>query len=132
MLGVLSGCNGKNNPEQPEKEYSIEGCWELKSVTTKATVGTEQVSVYISMKSGSFELYQKIGSTAGHFKKYTGTYKYSNGILSGTYSDSSPLASTYTVTLGENSMELSTGGGHETDKYSRISEIPQSVIDDAF
>lgn len=129
LLCLVSGC--KKDDQSPEKkEYSIEGFWELKSVETKAYIGSEQVSVYLSLKSGSFELYQKIGSQAGHYKKFTGTYLYSEGKLSGKYSDSSSLATIYDVALEENTMAMSSSGGHETDIYSRISAIPQAVLDD--
>ena len=72
-----------------------------------------------------FVIYQRLG--AGRFVSFTGTYTLTGRILSGKYSDGRSLGSTYTVEGEGDRMVLSTSGGAESDVYSRIESIPESV-----
>lgn len=124
MMLFLAGC-GKDN-EKNKESFSIEGSWELTSMQTKSvTIGNQTVDVYLTFSSGNFIIYQRLG--AGHFASYTGTYSFTGGILSGKYSDGRSLGSTYTVEGDGDRMILSTSGGAESDVYTRISSIPESV-----
>ncbi|MGM9749018.1 MAG: lipocalin family protein [Candidatus Cryptobacteroides sp.] len=117
--------------DNPKEEMSLEGCWELTSVQTKAaTIGDVTVEVYLEFGKEQFTVYQKLGDT--RFTKYAGSYTLSEGVLTGTYSDGQPLSSKYTVTLEDNRLILETSGGKEADIYNKIDTIPESVIKQAF
>lgn len=117
--------------EIPTEEMSIEGCWELTSVQTKAaTIGNVTVEVYLEFSKEQFNVYQKL--VEGRFSKYTGRYILAEGKLTGTYSNGRPLSSEYTVTLEDNRLILETSGGKEADIYNKIDKIPDSVVKQAF
>ena len=124
MILFMAGC-GKDASKGKES-LSIEGSWELASIQTKSvTIGNQTVDVYLTFSSGNFVIYQRLG--AGRFVSFTGTYTFTDGILSGKYSDGRPLGSSYTVEGDRDRLILSTEGGAESDVYSRISSIPESV-----
>ena len=132
-LIILFASCGKSSSGGSEKptpsKTSVVGCWELVSVTSKVTVGSVNVNVYIDFKSsGSFELYQKIGE--GRYTKFTGSYKLeSDGNLSGTY-DGGSAWGPYSASLSGTTLSLSTAS--ETDKYNKISAIPGSVTSNLY
>ena len=72
-VALFAACNG-NDPDEPTvPELDVIGMWELSSVSTKASVGSVTVSVYIDFAAdNSFTLYQKIGE--GRYTKFEGTY----------------------------------------------------------
>lgn len=122
FVAVMS-CGGT----EPEAKVSIDGCWELFSVDTKAaTIGNVQVSVYVKFDNGKFELYQKIGP--GNYTAFTGTYTAIDGTLVGKYSDGKPLASEYSYRVEDSFLYLLTKGGKEEDVYKKITSIPDSVL----
>ena len=107
----------------------IKGSWELTSVQAKsASIGGTAVDVYMDFDgAGAFTLYQRLGS-AGHFTMLTGTYTYSEGVLSGKYSSGTSLGSTYTVTsTGTGYITLTDSTDKVADTYKSISAIPDSV-----
>ena len=126
---VMAACGGKDNPE-PEVKKSVTGCWELSNVTTKATVGSVTVNVYVEFKSDkTFVLYQKLGE--GRFTVFTGTYKYENDQLLGTYTNSSSWGP-YSATVSDSSLTLTTAGGKEVDTYKKITSIPDNVKNNTY
>lgn len=123
LLLALAACGGKDNPTA-----SITGVWELSSVATKASVGSETVNVYVEFaSSGNFTLYQKIGG--GRYTKFTGSYTYASGSLSGKYSGGASWGP-YTVSLDSSTLKLSTAG--EVDTYRKIDAVPASVISNTY
>ena len=123
---ILSAC-GKT-PDTPTPQDSITGAWELASISTKATVGSETVSVYLSFDTaGAFELYQKIG--AGRYTHFSGAYDFDqeNKLLQGTYAGGSGWGP-YTVDIAGAKLSLTTPGGKEVDTYNKIDSIPADVI----
>ena len=125
-LALLAGCH-RDNPEDQTPAVDVTGSWELSSVSTKASVGGEQVSVYLTFDaSGSFVLYQKIG--AGRYTRFAGSYKLNKEekTLSGTYEDGTTWGP-YDVNVQGTTMTLSTSGGKETDSYKKIDAIPDTV-----
>ena len=136
MLLALAACGGKENPEEgnktnPSTKAEITGIWELSSVTTKVSVGSVDVSVYLEFSADSnFTLYQKIGE--GRYTTFTGTYTLSSdNKLSGTYSNNSAWGP-YDVALSEGTLALTSAGGKETDTYKKISSIPTSVTGNVY
>ncbi len=125
---ALTGCGGDSKEEDKDTKLDITGIWQLTRVETRsATIGSQTVNVYIEFSSGSFTLYQNLGGD--RYEKFTGTYSLYGNLLSGTYSTGASLASTYTVEVEGSTMTLTTSGGQEADVYSKISAIPQTVID---
>lgn len=134
-LALLS-CGPKDNPDTPggggdSSAATLEGIWELSSVTTKAAVGGLQVSVYLEFTaSGSFTLYQKIGE--GRYTKFTGSYALSSDKkLSGTYTGGEAWGP-YGAEIGKTSLVLTSSGGKEVDTYTKIKAIPDSVLSNLY
>lgn len=124
LLGLIS-CN----PEG--KKDSIEGEWKLESYYGKAAESaTVPAQVYLSFHKGQFELFQKLGG--GHFSRFSGSYSYRKGAISGTYSDGSPWAQDYIVAVSHGKMEMTVyvNDAELTCVYVQAS-IPDSVRSDA-
>ena len=133
-LLLVSACGGKDNPDTPTPVTpaagDITGIWELSSVTTKATVGSVNVSVYVEFISGgTFTLYQKIGE--GRYTKFNGKFSFQDGSLSGSYSDGTKWGP-YTASLSGETLTLTSAGGKETDTYKKVSAIPESVLSNVY
>ena len=125
---LLVSCGDPVDPVTPTV-VDVSGTWVLSSVSTRsATIGDQTVDVYVEFASGSFTLYQRVGS--GRYYKYTGTYSLSESVLSGKYSSGTAWGATYDVTVSGSTMTLCPKGGTEKDTYTKGS-IPLSVISEA-
>lgn len=135
VLLTIAACGGKDNPDTPSPtpggggsttKLDVTGSWELSNVETKVSVGSVNVSVYITFASGdSFTLYQKIGE--GRYSVFTGTYTMSSdNKLSGKYSNNAAWGP-YTAALSGGKLTLTSAGGKEVDTYTKISSIPAAV-----
>ena len=128
---MLAGC-GKKEPEDLTPAVDVTGSWELSSVTTRATVGSEQVSVYLVFDaSGTFEIYQKIG--AGRYTRFNGKYSLNKEekLLSGTYADGTAWGP-YEAALDGTTLTLAKPGGKEVDTYKKVDSIPESVTGNTY
>ncbi len=143
VLLTIAACGGKDNPDTPSPtpgggggggsttKLDVTGSWELSNVETKVSVGSVNVSVYISFTSdGSFTLYQKIGE--GRYTRFTGTYTVSaDNKLSGKYSNNAAWGP-YTAAMASGKLTLTSAGGKEVDTYTKISSIPTSVTQNIY
>lgn len=143
VLLTIAACGGKDNPVTPSPtpgggggggsttKLDVTGSWELSNVETKVSVGSVNVSVYISFTSdGSFTLYQKIGE--GRYTRFTGTYTVSaDNKLSGKYSNNAAWGP-YTAAMASGKLTLTSAGGKEVDTYTKISAIPSSVTQNIY
>lgn len=128
----LASCGGKDNPNEPKPvKADVTGIWELTSVTTKVSVGSVNVNVYVEfLSNGSFTLYQKIGE--GRYTQFTGSYTLtSDNKLSGSYADKS-VWGPYDAVISDNTLSLTSPGGKEVDTYKKVSSIPASVLDNLY
>ena len=112
-----------------DKAAGVEGEWELVDVefaTKSAVVGSETVSVYVNFDAkGTFVMYQKLGE--GRFRKFSGTWSCSNGILNGTYSDGKNWGCPYKVSRdGDTLVMVSFPDGKDSYTYSKCA-IPEEV-----
>lgn len=133
LLGLVAcGEQNKQTPDTPTfTKDGIVGIWELTSVSTKATVGSETVFVYVQFESsGSFTLYQKIGS--GRYTKFEGTFSVTeDGKLGGKYANGTAWGP-YEGSVSGSTLSLTPVGGNEVDTYKKIAEIPASVLSDLY
>lgn len=133
LLGLVAcGEQNKQTPDTPTfTKDGIVGIWELTSVSTKATVGSETVFVYVQFESsGSFTLYQKIGS--GRYTKFEGTFSVTeDGKLGGKYANGTAWGP-YEGSVSGSTLSLTPVGGSEVDTYKKIAEIPASVLSDLY
>ena len=123
---ITAGC-----PDPKDEVLDITGEWQLSQISTKASIGGQNVDVYVAFnEDGSFEMYQMLGT--GRFRKFTGTWSLLEKVLSGSYSDGGQWASDYNVTMDEShtTLTLTTLDGSETDTY-RKQAIPADVKDNA-
>lgn len=130
-LALLAGCH-RTDPEDLTPAVDVTGSWELSNVTTRVTVGSEQVSVYLVFStSGSFDIYQKIG--AGRYTHFTGNYTLNKEekILSGTYADGTRWGP-YEAALQGTTLSLNHPGGTEVDSYKKIDAVPESVTGNVY
>ena len=129
MLAVLAGCH-KPDPVVPVKT-DVSGIWELTNVSTKASVGSVTVSVYIEfLAGGTFSLYQKIGE--GRYTAFTGSWLLGDDdTLSGTY-DGGKAWGPYAASVSGNTLTLVSAGGKEVDTYTKVSSIPSAVTDNLY
>lgn len=130
-LALLAGCH-RTDPEDLTPAVDVTGSWELSNVTTRVTVGSEQVSVYLVFStSGSFDIYQKIG--AGRYTHFTGNYTLNKEekILSGTYADGTRWGP-YEAALQGTTLSLNRPGGTEVDSYKKIDAVPESVTGNVY
>lgn len=129
LLAVLAGCKPKT-PEAPK--IDVTGAWELSSVSTKVSVGGEQVSVYLEFSSeGAFTLYQKIGN--GRYARFNGNYAIDQEAeeLSGSYSNGKAWGP-YSCSCSGSSLTLSIVDGSEIDVYTKIDAVPSSVAGNVY
>jgi hypothetical protein len=120
-----------NKPDQPQEEkLDITGDWHLSKVEVKAAIGNEKVDVYLRFKAdNSFEMYQMLGT--GRYRVYEGSWRLTEAVLSGSYSDGKAWGASYDVAVNGNTLTLtSKTSSPETDTYSKTT-IPQTVIETA-
>lgn len=121
---VSCGDKNGNDPDPKTQQGSIVGTWQLSSVTTKASIGSETVEVYLEFTTdGNFSVFQVLGQ--GRPRKYTGTYTYENAVLKGKYDDGTNVKP-YDVTCTKTELTLTPQGGTEVDTYKSAS-IPTEV-----
>ena len=125
---LFAACT-KNNTTA---SLDVTGVWELTNVETKATVGSETVSVYVEFVSaGTFSLYQKLGP--GRYTVFRGNYSVDTaaGKLSGKYSTGKSWGP-YTATQDGGTLTLTSDGGKEVDTYEKIDAIPDAVKNNTY
>ena len=131
-VALFAGCQ-EDDPDKPTPaQLDVTGVWELSSVTTKASVGSVTVSVYVDFAvDNSFTLYQKIGE--GRYTKFEGTYALDKdaATLSGSYASGSAWGP-YSASRDGNSLTLTTAGGKEVDTYKKVDAIPASVTENIY
>ena len=134
LLMLLAACNKEPVDDGgggggDDTKVSVEGSWELSSVTTKASVGGVTVSVYVTFSGGSFTLYQKIGE--GRYTQFTGSYTLNDKTLTGNYAGGKSWGP-YTAAMSGGNLTLTSAGGKEVDTYKKIGSIPSSVTDNLY
>ena len=130
---VTTGCPDKpDDPDDPKAPLDITGEWQITQLTTKSVqVGDQTVDIYVAFTSaGNFDLYQLLGT--GRYRHYAGSWKLTESTLSGSYTDGSDWATTYTVALdsGRTQLVLTAADGSEVQTYRKQS-IPQDVTANA-
>lgn len=129
VISLMTSCGGKE-----DKPRDITGIWNLTSVQTRsAQSGGQTVDVYISfVTGGTFQMYQKIG--AGRYRSFSGTWTLTDNVLTGKYSDGTSWGATYEADVQNDGTSLvltSQGANPETDTYTKVSSIPESVTSSA-
>lgn len=114
-------------------DKALVGEWHLTETNVEGTVLDEDLAdVYVIFAAdGTFELYQKTGSSMRYYK-YSGTCTTEgNKTLIGTYSDGTPWGSVYTYSAGASLLSLTTKDGMETQTYEKDS-MDQEDKDNAY
>jgi hypothetical protein len=106
---------------EAEKLEKVAGEWHYTTVES----GVE-IDIYLGLYTDyTFELYQKVGD--GPHYLYKGKFAYDGDVLSGTYSDYTPWAQDYKVTLSNGSMTLTSVANPEYSLSLKKESIPESV-----
>ena len=121
LFSLLFVSCGKEN--QPVSSTSLLGSWNLEQVDG---VATGDLSVWIEFSESSFDIYQRLGATVS-YEHFSGSWSVTKGVLSGTYSDGKPWASSYNASITDGSqLKLEAVGSGEISTY-RKSSIPSEV-----
>lgn len=119
FFAVAALCTLSSCKKDADVSGSIVGEWELSYVdfvTRSALVGDETVTVYLSFAGdGTFALYQIIGE--GRAASFSGTWRLSEDILSGAYSDGTKWSSSYEVSVEKDRLTLTTEDGNDVFVY---------------
>lgn len=120
-----------SNPdmELPAKtvDPALVGEWHLAGMKADGEHIGQDTDVYLVITEyGRFELYQKTGSQAVRYDRYTGECRTEDGILSGVYSDGKPWGSRYEYAKTIDGFTLKSYNLLEDQKYVKT-EIPEEV-----
>lgn len=119
LLTTLVSCEKTNTPKKENLQEKLCKEWHM---TDKAV----DMEVYVSfMTDGSFELYQRPGTSA--FSHYSGTWNLSGNILSGKYSDGTDWGASYEVTFYDKFMELTSQTSIPESLTYELKSIPEEV-----
>lgn len=124
---AVTACDKNKGDDGRIENLKLAGDWGL--VTWEDDEVSGIFSVYMRLQeNGRFELYQQL--TTSWYEKLTGSYKDSDGTLSGRYSDGEPWVSSYDYELSADGKRLvltSQSEGHERSVYERTS-IPSDIV----
>lgn len=97
---TFSSCSSSNGGSSTPK-YTIIGCWQLQW----SDDNLDYADVYVEFNEDlTFELYQKL--QAPTHTHYTGTYLFTDGVLTGKYSDGKAWGTTYNVEIEKDVITL--------------------------
>lgn len=125
-LVAMGGCSksDKVDPEEEAVKSSIIGQWHLVSWSA-----LQAADVYVSFtEEGSFELYQRVYAPA--YTHFSGLYNYSDGELSGEYSDGTAWGGTYTVAFNTAGTEMTLTSIQSPEDVSVFEKtsIPEEIL----
>lgn len=117
---LLASCNKEN---QPLSTDSLKGTWNLEQIDG---IPAGELSVWMEFSDKTFDIYQRLGNKVS-YEHYSGTWSLVKGVLSGSYSDGKPWASSYNATITDGvQLKLEAVGNGEVSTY-RKSNIPSEV-----
>lgn len=133
LLLALPFLSANCHHEPGEDPLVIDGQWQISHFSTKSvSIGGQTVDIYIDFQTGgNFEMYQMLGT--GRYRKFTGTWKLTDKLLTGSYTGGQAWASSYEVIMDDSRTQLtltSTSTPQEISTY-RKQTIPQDVINNA-
>lgn len=130
-MALSVSCQTKEEPGT-----DITGVWHL--VDTGDLMADDDklvLDVYAVFDSGNFELYQRVGQSAGRYWYYSGTYSTSGDILTGRYSDGTRLGGVsgegYSISLDGSTLFLTSVFSGEISEYDLVDEVPVEILDSA-
>lgn len=130
LAAGFSSCSGTK-----DAGVDISGQWHLVETGDLIEGQGLDIDVYASFSSGTFALYQKVGSGLVRYWYYEGSYSVSDdNVLTGRYSDGTRLGGTrglgYAVDLSGSQLTLTSLASGEVSVYEQA-EIPADVIGNA-
>ena len=129
-LVAAAACSKEEVTPQAGIDSALEGEWELVETKAEGTVVAQDMSVYLCIYSdGTFELFQKSPDQTVRYDKFTGTCASKEGLLTGVYSDGTPMNKWLYTCTGE-SLTLQSYNLLEVQKYKKAI-IPADVRENA-
>lgn len=108
-------------------DQKLVGEWHLVGMKADGEYVGQDTDVYLAISEyGSFELYQKTGSQAVRYDRYTGNCWTEDGILTGVYSDGKPWGARYEYAKTIDGFTLKSYNLLEDQKYVKT-VIPEEV-----
>ena len=115
---LMAACDQMGNKELTP-EQKICGEW-------YSTDLTDGGSLYLSLtENKTFELYQQISE--GRHRLYRGSWQLEGDILTGKYNDGEDWSAAYKVTLGTNSMTLTSMNESALETVYKRASIPENI-----
>ena len=129
-LIAAAACSKEEMTPQAGIDSALEGEWELVETKAEGTVVAQDMSVYLCIHpDGIFELFQKSPDQTVRYDKYTGTCASKEGLLTGVYSDGTPMNKWLYTCTGE-SLTLQSYNLLEVQKYKKTT-VPADVRENA-
>lgn len=130
LVATAASCSKEEVTPQAGIDSALEGEWELVETKAEGTVVAQDMSVYLCiLPDGTFELFQKSPDQTVRYDKFTGKCTSKDGILTGVYSDGTPMNKWLYTSTGEN-LTLQSYNLLEVQKY-RKAIIPADVKENA-
>ena len=118
-LIAAAACSKEEVTPQAGIDSALEGEWELVETKAEGTVVAQDMSVYLCIcPDGTFELFQKSPDQTVRYDKFTGKCTSKDGILTGVYSDGTPM-NKWLYTCTAESLTLQSYNLLEVQKYRK-------------
>lgn len=115
---------------QPDIDSALVSEWQLVETKAEGTVVAADMSVYLCInEDGTFELFQKSADQTVRHDRYTGTCTSADGILTGVYSDGTPM-NKWMYSFTSEGLTLQSYNFLEVQKYKKTT-IPAEVRESA-
>lgn len=132
-FSALTSCGGNGSAKEPTDPIPATSCalvageWHLTDGAGNATSGYD---IYLRLtKDGGFEMYQQLETM--RYTKYSGTFAFADGTMSGRYDDGEMWRSSYTAVLNAKRTTLTLTSTTAPDNVSVFTRtaIPSEVFD---
>ncbi len=130
LLGIASASCQKEE-QILTMDPALVGEWHLTEIQAEGVIVNEGIDCYLLISSDcTFELYQQSGTQNVRYERYTGTCSYTDGLLTGVYSNGKPWGGKYLVETKGETLILSSYNLIEVQTYKKTT-IPEDVKNNA-
>lgn len=119
IIAVLTLMSCGKSPDSQTLEQKLCNEWHSTTLAIEA-------DIYLDFNSDkTFEIFQQIGQ--GAYRLYRGTWKLSDGVLSGKYNDGETWAADYTIGITGNTLKMTSQNDAAEESLFTSAAIPAQV-----